>query len=79
LDAESQSAYQALWKRTHGQPVAVMTSTGSCARCGVTQTTAAAQQVLRGDGLVTCGGCGRILVALSQAPLEPEIDPDDYM
>ncbi len=63
LDAESRSAYQSLWARMHGQPVAVLKTDGSCSRCGVTQTTAAVQQVRRGDGLVNCAGCGRILVA----------------
>lgn len=63
LDAESQAAYDALWARTQGHPVAVLNADGACSRCGVTQNSAAAQRVRRGDVLVKCSGCGRILVA----------------
>lgn len=61
LDPDSQAAYQALWDRTQGQPVATLDKEGNCSRCGVTQNTAVAQRARRGDTLEHCEGCGRIL------------------
>lgn len=64
LDADTQAAYQTLWRRMNGRPVATLNADGVCERCGVAQTTAVVQQVRRGDRkLAYCAGCGRILVA----------------
>ncbi|NDJ79266.1 MAG: hypothetical protein GYB65_23695 [Chloroflexi bacterium] len=61
VSPENRDIYSTLRKQKRGQAVAVLNGE-TCARCGVGQTTTAAQQVRQGEALVYCFGCGRILV-----------------
>ncbi len=63
LTKENLALYKALRDRKQGHAVAQLEG-DSCAVCGVRQTTSVAQQVRRGETIVTCSSCGRILVAM---------------
>jgi predicted nucleic acid-binding Zn-ribbon protein len=56
----SLKGYNTLKPRRGGQPVALLNGL-SCTMCGVEQTTAVVQDVRRGDKLIQCSNCGRIL------------------
>ncbi len=60
LDAEAQALYDALRTKKKGQVVALLEGT-NCGLCGVAQTSRVVQQVRRGNGLVRCSGCDRVL------------------
>lgn len=60
---ENLKTYNALKPRKANQPMALMQGQ-SCAVCGIEQNMAIVQEVRRGSTLVTCLGCGRILVQL---------------
>lgn len=60
---ENLKTYNALKPRKANQPIAVLQGQ-SCAVCGIEQTMAIVQDVRRGAALVSCLGCGRILVQL---------------
>lgn len=62
ITPQSLKAYTTLKPRRGGQPVAVLQGL-SCTICGVDQTTTIAQEVRRGDKLIQCSNCGRILYA----------------
>lgn len=61
ITPQSLKAYNTLKPRRGGQPVAPLQGV-SCMICGVEQTTTIAQEVRRGDKLIQCYNCGRILV-----------------
>lgn len=61
-DAEALALYDEMWRPKQGRPVAVMEG-DRCTHCGVSQTEVAAQRVRRGQEIVFCTNCGRILVA----------------
>lgn len=55
--------YETMRPRKANQPISAM-SGQSCSVCGVEQTRAIFQAVQRGDQLVNCENCGRILVKI---------------
>lgn len=60
ITPQSLKAYNTLKPRRGGQPIAVLQGV-SCTMCGVDQTTTIAQEARRGDKLIQCYNCGRIL------------------
>lgn len=60
-DAEALVLYDEMWRVKQGRPVAVMEG-DRCKHCGVSQTEVAAQRVRRGQEIVFCTNCGRILI-----------------
>lgn len=56
--------YQAMRPRKAHQPVSAL-SGSSCSVCGVEQNRAVVMAVQRGDALINCDNCGRILVSIS--------------
>jgi len=56
--------YETMRPQKANQPIALLTN-DACSVCGITQTGIVAQQVRRGEGLVNCANCKRILVYLS--------------
>lgn len=54
--------YNSLRKQKRGVAVAVLEGE-SCSGCRVAQTSNVVQQVRQGQEIITCAGCGRILVA----------------
>ncbi len=63
LDEDALERYTALRDVKSGQPISPL-SDGICSVCGVEQSTTVIQQVRRGERLITCTNCGRILVIL---------------
>lgn len=61
VDPEGLKLYNALKPRKNHQPVALLDGE-SCSACGVEQTMAIVSEVRRGQSLVSCLSCGRILV-----------------
>ncbi len=61
VQPENLKMYMALKPRKAHQPVSVLKDV-SCSVCGIEQTMNIVQQVRRGDQLITCTNCGRILV-----------------
>lgn len=61
-DAEALALYDEMWHPKQGRPVAVMEG-DRCQHCGVSQTEVVAQRVRRGQEIVFCANCGRILIA----------------
>jgi predicted nucleic acid-binding Zn-ribbon protein len=61
VQPDSLKQYNALRPRKANQPVSVLKGI-SCSVCGIEQTMNVVQAVQRGDQLVTCINCGRILV-----------------
>ncbi len=61
---ENLNVYNGLKPRKNNQPIAALQE-GSCAVCGIEQTSTIEQEVRRGHQLVMCLGCGRILVHLN--------------
>lgn len=61
-DAEALALYDEMWRSKQGRPVAVMEG-DRCRHCGVSQTEVVAQRVRRGQEIVFCTNCGRILIA----------------
>ncbi len=61
VQADSLKLYSGLKPRKAHQPVSVLKGV-SCSVCGIEQTMNIVQQVQRGDQLITCTNCGRILV-----------------
>jgi len=60
-DAEALALYDEMWRPKLGRPVAVMDG-DRCKHCGVSQTEVVAQRVRRGQEIVFCANCGRILI-----------------
>lgn len=60
-DAEALVLYDEMWRVKQGRPVAVMEG-DRCKHCGVSQTEVTAQRVRRGQEIVFCTNCGRILI-----------------
>jgi predicted nucleic acid-binding Zn-ribbon protein len=63
ITPENLKTYSSMRARKNNQPMALLQG-HSCAVCGIEQTSAIEQEVRRGHSLVTCLGCGRILVHL---------------
>lgn len=61
ITPENKTRYNNLKPRKANQPVSVLNGT-TCTICGVAQIDSVAQAVKRGDEIVTCKNCGRILV-----------------
>lgn len=61
IDPELLKAYTTLRQRRVPSPVALMQGR-TCSVCGVEQTTSLAEEVRRGDRIVVCANCERILV-----------------
>lgn len=60
-DAEAMVLYDEMWRAKQGRPVAIMEG-DRCKHCGVSQTEVVAQRVRRGQEIVFCTNCGRILI-----------------
>lgn len=63
IDPAALKSYEGLRQRMRGTPVAQLVN-GGCTICGVEQTSQGVQRVLRGDKVIFCESCGRILAAL---------------
>lgn len=61
VQPDSLKQYNALKPRKANQPVSVLKDM-SCSVCGIEQTVNVVQAVRRGDQLIPCTNCGRILV-----------------
>jgi predicted nucleic acid-binding Zn-ribbon protein len=61
VQPDSLKQYNALRPRKANQPVSVLKGV-SCSVCGIEQTMNVVQAVQRGDQLIPCTNCGRILV-----------------
>jgi hypothetical protein len=59
---EVSSAAQAAYKRIRIQPAVAQVSHNQCMACHVTVTSSGMQNLRKGDVLVNCENCGRILV-----------------
>jgi predicted nucleic acid-binding Zn-ribbon protein len=62
LDAGTRGLYAELMKKKGGRAV-VLLAGQTCGGCRVTLASGKAQQVRRGQELITCTNCERILVA----------------
>jgi predicted nucleic acid-binding Zn-ribbon protein len=54
--------YQAAYRRVRVRPPVAEVSGGQCRACRVAVTSSQMQQLRRGDAIVTCDNCGRLLV-----------------
>src|SRR5205807_9233000 len=61
--AEVPAAHQAAARRQRVRPPVVEVVGGQCSACHVQVTSKQMQQLRRGDEIVSCENCGRILVA----------------
>jgi len=61
IDASSLSMYDDLMRKKGGRAVALLVGQ-TCGGCRVTLPSGKVQEVRRGQGLVTCNNCGRILI-----------------
>ncbi|MBN1284244.1 MAG: hypothetical protein JXB47_02495 [Anaerolineae bacterium] len=61
MDGETQAVYDDTRARKGDQPVSLLQPDDTCSLCGVRQTSHGAQLVRRGNSLVRCAGCERVL------------------
>ena len=63
VSEDNRALYQSLRARKHGRALSPLKGE-SCSVCGVRQTTQNVQRVRRGQEIVFCASCGRILIAI---------------
>lgn len=64
IKEDALAIYNAMRPKTGNRPMAKLTSENSCSMCGVQQNMMATKEIKRGDSLVKCNNCNRILVSL---------------